>query len=70
MTRLILTSQSGFSLENADLADLVIPFTFRLVWGALPSPDELATYLAARSDHAPIANAQPILRRRHSAACA
>jgi hypothetical protein len=54
MTRLILTSQSGFSLGNTDLADIVIPFTFRFVWGALPSPDELATYLAARSDqHAP-----------------
>jgi hypothetical protein len=54
MTRLILTSQSGFSLGRTDLADVVIPFTFRFVWGPLPSPDELATYLAARSDdHAP-----------------
>jgi hypothetical protein len=54
MTRLILTSQSGFSLGNTDLADIVIPFTFRFVWGALPPPDGLATYLAARSDqHAP-----------------
>jgi hypothetical protein len=32
----------------------VIFFSFRFVWGLLPSPDELATYLAARSDrHAP-----------------
>jgi hypothetical protein len=54
MTRLILTSQSGFSLGRTDLADVVIPFTFRFVWGPLRSPDELATYLAARSDdHAP-----------------
>jgi len=54
MTRLILTSQSGFSLGRTDLADVVIPFTFRFVWGPLPFPDELATYLAARSDdHAP-----------------
>ncbi len=54
MTRLILTSDSGFSLERSDLADLVIPFSFRFVWGPLPSPDELATYLAVRSDnHAP-----------------
>src|ERR1700720_4485594 len=54
MTRLILTSQSGFSLGRTDLADVVIPFSFRFVWGPLPSPDELATYLAARSDnHAP-----------------
>jgi hypothetical protein len=54
MTRLILTSDSGFSLELSDLADIVIPFSFRFVWGPLPSPNELATYLAARSDnHAP-----------------
>ena len=46
--------QSGLSLERSDLADIVIPFSFRFVWGPLPSPDELATYLAARSDsHAP-----------------
>lgn len=54
MTRLILTSQSGFGLELSDLADVVIPFTFRFVWGPLPSPGELATYLATRShDHGP-----------------
>jgi hypothetical protein len=54
MTRLILTSSSGLSLEGSDLADVVIPFSFHFVWGPLPSPDELATYLAARSDnHAP-----------------
>jgi hypothetical protein len=51
MTRLILTSDSGFSLERSDLADIVIPFSFRFVWGPLPSPDDLATYLAARSDN-------------------
>src|SRR5258708_32495393 len=54
MTRLILTSLSGLSLERSDLADVVVPFSFRFVWGPLPSPDELAAYLAARSDnHAP-----------------
>jgi hypothetical protein len=54
MTRLILTSQSGFNLMQSGLADVVVPFTFRFVWGPLPSPDELATYLAARSDqHGP-----------------
>src|ERR1700674_1197995 len=54
MTRLILTGQSGVSLVRTDLADIVIPFSFRFVWGPLPSPDELATYVAARSDqHAP-----------------
>jgi hypothetical protein len=54
MTRLILTSLSGLDLARSDLADVVIFFSFRLVWGPLPSPDELATYVAARSDkHAP-----------------
>jgi hypothetical protein len=54
MTRLILTSQSGLNLMQSGLADVVVPFTFRFVWGPLPSPDELATYLAARSDqHGP-----------------
>ena len=54
MKRLILTSSSGATLSRTGLADLVIPFTFRFVWGPLPSPDELAAYLAARSDkHAP-----------------
>ena len=38
----------------SDLADVVVPFTFRFIWGPLPSPDELATYVAARSDkHGP-----------------
>jgi len=54
MTRLILTGESGVSLVRSDLADAVIPFSFRFVWGPLPSPNELAIYLAARSDnHAP-----------------
>jgi hypothetical protein len=55
MERLILTGQSGISLMLTDLADIVIPFPgFRFVWGPLPSPDELASYLAARSDkHGP-----------------
>ncbi len=50
MTRLILTSLSGASPTGSEYADLVIPFTHRFVWGALPSPEELATYVAARSD--------------------
>jgi hypothetical protein len=55
MTRLILTGQSGVSLFSSGLADAVIPFSsFRFVWGPLPSPDELATYVATRSDrHGP-----------------
>jgi hypothetical protein len=51
MTRLILTSGSGYGLGCTDLADVVIPFSFRFVWGPLPSPDELAAYLAVRSDN-------------------
>jgi hypothetical protein len=50
MTRLILTSLSGADLMRTDLADVVIIFNFRFVWGSLPSPDELAFYLAARSE--------------------
>lgn len=54
MTHLILTGLSGVSLLYSDRADVVIPFSFRFVWGSLPSPAKLATYLAARSDkHGP-----------------
>jgi hypothetical protein len=54
MKPLILTSESGSQFMHSDLADLAIVFCFRLVWGPLPSPEELATYLAARSDkHGP-----------------
>lgn len=54
MKRLIFTSHSGFELERSGLADVVIPFVFRFVWGPLPSPDKLATYVATRSDkHGP-----------------
>jgi hypothetical protein len=54
MKPLILTSESGTKFMRAGLADLAIVFCFRFVWGPLPSPEELATYLAARSDkHGP-----------------
>jgi hypothetical protein len=51
MTRLILTTDdSGAgSLRQAGLADIVIHFGLRFVWGPLPSDAELATLLAARS---------------------
>jgi hypothetical protein len=51
MTRLILTTNdSGAgSLRDAGLADIVLPFGFRFVWGPLPSDAELATLLAPRS---------------------
>jgi hypothetical protein len=47
MTRLILTtSDSGAGcLRQPGLADIVIPFGFRLVWGRLPSDTELASSL-------------------------
>jgi hypothetical protein len=50
MKRLILTSSSGSSLMRSYPADQVILFTFRFVWDRLPSADELAIYVAARSD--------------------
>jgi len=50
MKRLILTSSAGLCLMLADRADVVIPFFFRFAWGPLPSPGELATYVATRSD--------------------
>jgi hypothetical protein len=50
MKRLVLTSSSGLSLGRTDLAEVVIPFTFRFVWGPLPSPEELAAYIGERSD--------------------
>jgi hypothetical protein len=50
MTRLILAGDSGPNLFRADLADLVVYFPSRFVWGPLPSSEELANYLGARSD--------------------
>jgi hypothetical protein len=54
MTRLILTGWLIPDFIKSDFADLVVVFPFRFVWGPLPSPDELATYLGARTpDHGP-----------------
>ena len=54
MKGLILTSQSGTELYRTELADAVVCFTFRFVWGPLPSVEELASYLAEFSDsHGP-----------------
>jgi hypothetical protein len=49
--RLILTTDdSGAgSLRAAGIADIVLPFRIRFVWGPLPSDAKLATLLAARS---------------------
>jgi hypothetical protein len=48
MTRLILTTSDSAAgcLKQAGLADIVIPFGFRLVWGRLPAATELANSLA------------------------
>ena len=56
MTRLILTSSAGSTLMREDFADAVVFFTFRFVWGPLPSPDELSAYLAAVPDWRDLAN--------------
>jgi len=49
--RLILTTDhsAAESLKRAGLADIVLSFGFRFVWGPLPSAAELATLLAPRS---------------------
>ncbi|MBR1172400.1 hypothetical protein JQ617_00395 [Bradyrhizobium sp. KB893862 SZCCT0404] len=48
MKRVILTGSCGADLMRSGLAEVVIPFMFRLVDGPLPL-DELAVYVAARS---------------------
>src|SRR3981081_4522811 len=54
MARLILTGWLIPDFTKSDFADLAVDFSFRFVWGPLPSPDELATYLGARTpDHGP-----------------
>ncbi|KJC62470.1 hypothetical protein UP10_03940 [Bradyrhizobium sp. LTSPM299] len=53
MKRLILTNSNGMSLKRSGISDDLISLPiilFRFVWGPLPSPDNLATYLAARSE--------------------
>lgn len=54
MERLILTGCLVPEFTKSNVADLAVDFSFRFVWGKLPSVDELATYLGARtSDHRP-----------------
>jgi hypothetical protein len=48
MTRLILASDWMREFSTQEFCDLAVNFPFRFVWGALPSPDELATYLGPR----------------------
>jgi hypothetical protein len=51
MTRLILTTDDSgaASLRAAGIADIVLPFGIRFVWGPQPPDTELATFLGARS---------------------
>jgi hypothetical protein len=54
MKRLIVTSSSGGGLIFSDLADAAIVLPFRFVSGPLPSLDNLASYVAARTEeHGP-----------------
>lgn len=50
MARLILIGSSLSTPSILRGPDLVIPFAFRFHWGKLPSAEELADYLAARTD--------------------
>src|ERR1700722_15678120 len=49
MKPLILAEHSLPEFRSG-IADLTVDFLFRFVWGELPSPGELASYLGARSD--------------------
>jgi hypothetical protein len=54
MQPLILTSRANLEFIRSGFADLAVDFAFRFVWGPLPSPDELASYLGACTpDHGP-----------------
>jgi len=56
MTRLILTSSDSGAgcLLDAGIADIVIPFGFRFVWGQLPPAVKLEAMLGPGSlDHFP-----------------
>ncbi|MEI9923746.1 MAG: hypothetical protein WDN50_09825 [Bradyrhizobium sp.] len=48
MKPLILTGWYTPEFAKLGLADLVVDFPVRFVWGPLQSPDELADYLGAR----------------------
>ncbi|QPF82766.1 hypothetical protein IC762_23865 [Bradyrhizobium genosp. L] len=53
MKRLILTGSSGTDLERAGLAESVLSFRFRFVWGPLPLPQKLDAYFGVRLDQDP-----------------
>jgi hypothetical protein len=49
MKPLILTGWLVPEFTRSEFADLAVDSFFRFVWGELPSPDELATYLGPRT---------------------
>jgi hypothetical protein len=53
MKPLILTGSLSPEFIKSDFADLAVDFPSRFVWGPLPSPDELATYLGPRTPDRP-----------------
>jgi hypothetical protein len=53
MKRVILTSSSGADLLRAGLAEAVILFFFRFVWGPLSSPAKFKSYFGLQADQAP-----------------
>ncbi|MFB9262998.1 hypothetical protein ACFFWD_07395 [Bradyrhizobium erythrophlei] len=53
MKRLILTSSSGFSLTRSGLAEAVIQFAFRFVWGPYLHHSKLEAYFGVRADQGP-----------------
>jgi hypothetical protein len=54
MQPLILTSRADPEFVRSGFAELAVDFVFRFVWGPLPSPDELSSYLGACTpDHGP-----------------
>ena len=50
MKPLILAGTPMREFAESGIADLAALFTFRFVWGPLPSPGELATHLGAHPD--------------------
>ena len=50
VARLILIGLSLYTPSISRGPDIAIPFSFRFHWGKLPSAEELADYLGARTD--------------------
>ena len=65
MKRLILTGLYGARLEMTGRADVTVFFIFKFAWGELPTPQKLASFLAAHSDQSQGEHwANYIIRRR------